>query len=184
MFASMFAHVGALVAMASSMPQMSTSHDVATDEQHYVQHHFMVAVAEPEEIPEPTPPGGDPASCSCEGELGDPSAPVSDARYGVAGPADNPDPHVARLDAQDVYPNVGPGIRISSSGADDAPTAPWGRDDSLGTDPVSAQGGMWGDRIAPDRGRGGLGGRDDGEGARHGDGSTGESAYGYRCRMP
>ena len=181
----MFAHVGALVAMASSLPQMSTSEDVATDEQRYEQRHFMVAVADFEETPKPTPPGGEPASCGCEGALGDPTSAVSDQRYGVAGPAANPDPHLARMDGRHVYPNVGPGIRASDSGADDAPNAPWGRDDSLGTDPVSAQGGMWGERIAPDHGEGGVGKRDDGEGARYGSGWSQESShYGYRCRMP
>ncbi len=40
---------------------------------------------------------------------------------------------------------------------DPAPAAPWGRDDSLGNDPVSARGNMWGDEIGDSYGAGGLG---------------------------
>jgi len=47
-----------------------------------------------------------------------------------------------------------------------APTSPWGRDDSLGKDPLSARGNMWGDQIGDSFGAGGLGlrgtGSDDG----------------------
>ena len=45
------------------------------------------------------------------------------------------------------------------SGDPDAPTAPWGRADSLGTDATSARGRLWGEKIAPAKGDGGGGGR-------------------------
>jgi Ca-activated chloride channel family protein len=38
-----------------------------------------------------------------------------------------------------------------------APTAPWGRDDSGGNDALAARGNMWGDQIADSFGQGGLG---------------------------
>jgi hypothetical protein len=63
------------------------------------------------------------------------------------------------------------GLLNSGAGGDpDAPTAPWGRDDSLGTDPLSARGNMWGDSIGESFGAGGLGLSGIGEGG----GGTGE----------
>ncbi len=50
------------------------------------------------------------------------------------------------------------GLLNSGAGGDpNAPTAPWGRDDSLGQDPVSARGNMWGAEIGDSFGAGGLG---------------------------
>ena len=50
------------------------------------------------------------------------------------------------------------GLLNSGAGGDpNAPTAPWGRDDSLGNDAISARGNMWGDEIGDAFGAGGLG---------------------------
>lgn len=49
------------------------------------------------------------------------------------------------------------GLLNTDAGDPDAPTAPWGRDDSLGHDSESARGGMWGDEIGESFGTGGLG---------------------------
>jgi hypothetical protein len=50
------------------------------------------------------------------------------------------------------------GLLNSGTGGDpDAPTAPWGRDDSLGHDAGTARGNMWGDQIGEAFGAGGLG---------------------------
>ncbi|MBW2527455.1 MAG: hypothetical protein JRI23_24955, partial [Deltaproteobacteria bacterium] len=46
----------------------------------------------------------------------------------------------------------------------DGSTAPWGRDDSLGNDPLAARGNMWGDQIGDAFGAGGLGLAGAGEG--------------------
>ncbi len=93
--------------------------------------------------------------------LGAPKAPHARLRYGVDGPADNPDPHIARRDAGDgeirfsFVPGDGP---PRPAGGDlHAPLAPWGRDDSLGNDPTSARGEMWGDEIDESFGAAGLG---------------------------
>jgi tetratricopeptide (TPR) repeat protein len=66
------------------------------------------------------------------------------------------------------------GLLNSGAGSDpNAPTAPWGRDDSLGNDPLSARGNQWGSQIGDSFGAGGLGlsgigegggGRGEGEG--------------------
>jgi hypothetical protein len=64
------------------------------------------------------------------------------------------------------------GLLNSGAGGDpNAPTAPWGKDDSLGNDPLSAKGNMWGDAIGDSFGAGGLGLSGIGEGAGgHGEG--------------
>jgi hypothetical protein len=57
------------------------------------------------------------------------------------------------------------GLLNAGGGADpNAPTAPWGREDSLGNDPMSARGNMWGDAIGDAFGVGGLGLTGTGEG--------------------
>ncbi len=94
-----------------------------------------------------------------EGSMGNPNTKATGMRYGVKGPADNPDPHIARQAAlRDAMEFGMIGLLNSGAGGDpDAPTAPWGRDDSLGTDSLSARGNMWGDSIGDSFGAGGLG---------------------------
>ena len=77
-----------------------------------------------------------------------------------AKPADNRDPHLEQKKALDddaqQYGIIG--LLNSGAGGDpNAPTAPWGQDDSLGSDPLSARGNMWGDAIGDSFGAGGLG---------------------------
>lgn len=48
-------------------------------------------------------------------------------------------------------------LNAGKGGDPDAPTAPWGRDSSIGTDPLEARGNMWGDQIGESFGAGGLG---------------------------
>jgi tetratricopeptide (TPR) repeat protein len=101
-----------------------------------------------------------------EGSMGNPNSKVSGNRYGVQGPPDNADPHIARQQALRDSAEFGMiGLLNSGAGGDpNAPTspwgstaatasaapaasataAPWGRDDSLGNDPASARGNMWG----------------------------------------
>ncbi len=48
-------------------------------------------------------------------------------------------------------------LNTGAGGDPNAPTAPWGREESLGNDPLSARGNMWGDAIGDSFGAGGLG---------------------------
>jgi hypothetical protein len=92
-------------------------------------------------------------------ELGDHFG--ASGRYGVAGPSNNADPHLARPVPGRGYPAVvtpashwgQPQIHQGSAG----PTAPFARDTALGTDPNTATGNMWGDEVHDARGEGGLG---------------------------
>jgi Ca-activated chloride channel family protein len=103
-----------------------------------------------------------------EGSMGNPNTKASGNRYGVQGPADNPDPHMARQQALRDSAEFGMiGLLNSGAGGDpNAPTAPWGRDDSLGNDPSppkesdnaqAAKGNMWGSEVGESFGSGGLG---------------------------
>ena len=107
-----------------------------------------------------------------EGKMGKNTAENTGKKYGVQGPQDNPDPHLARQQAIKDAQSFG-AIGLLSSGLmgdPNAPTAPWGQDTSLGRDPMSAQGNMFGDAIGDSFGNGGLGLNGTGEGG----GGTGE----------
>ncbi len=94
-----------------------------------------------------------------EGSMGNPNTNATNKRYGVQGPQDNPDPHLARqaaLKEAQEFGMIGL-INVGAGGDPNAPTAPWGRDESLGNDPLSRRGNMWGDAIGDAFGAGGLG---------------------------
>ena len=82
-------------------------------------------------------------------------------RYGVAGPQDNADPHVARTLAEGPWaPHAFATIvLVPIRGDRKAYTMPWGRDEALGTDAASARGRMWGDSIGDVHGYAALGAR-------------------------
>jgi hypothetical protein len=61
-------------------------------------------------------------------------------------------------------------LNTGAGGDPDAPTAPWGRDDTLGNDPMGARGNLWGDEIGDKFGAGGLGLRASGESGGRGEG--------------
>lgn len=89
------------------------------------------------------------------GDLGQGEAEDRDARYGVAGPADHPDPHVSHSNShggprrfEDVQSEPARRARL------EGPTAPWGRDESLGHDAVDARAHMFGETVEHALGRG------------------------------
>src|SRR3954469_11975483 len=94
-----------------------------------------------------------------EGSMGNPTTKAVNKRYAVQGPKDNPDPHIARQAALREAMEFGMIGLLNTGAAGDpnAPTAPWGRDTSSGTDEISARGNMWGDEIGDAFGAGGLG---------------------------
>ncbi len=94
-----------------------------------------------------------------EGLMGDPARRNKNGRYGVAGPANNPDPHISRQAALEEARHFGliGMLNAGLAGDPNAPTAPWGREDTLGRDELSARGNMWGDEINGSYGLNGLG---------------------------
>jgi hypothetical protein len=91
--------------------------------------------------------------------MGKQDSKATNKRYAVQGPKDNPDPHIARQQALREAMEFGMIGLLNTGAAGDpnAPTAPWGRDTSLGMDDMSAMGNMWGDEIGDAYGAGGLG---------------------------
>jgi hypothetical protein len=96
-------------------------------------------------------------------EMGQSVADSAPGRHGVAGPKDNPDPRLARPDQGIGYPITPDGLIVVVAGfahvpvGNDAPTAPWGRREELGTDERSARGEVWGERLDEAWGDQGLG---------------------------
>ena len=110
-----------------------------------------------------------------EGQMGKESSQKTKNKYGIQGPADNQDPHMAREAAKEEAKNAGIlGVLSQSVGAWNSPTSPYGQDSALGYDPMSALGALMGDQIGENFGFGGLGLRGTGRGG----GGTGEGTIG------
>lgn len=168
---SFAAHAGLLAAMAFFMPPLGlTDEDGVSASQQYLIQQYLAAAAEKEmeekKAEEVTDSQADnkeggtgTRATGEEGSMGNPNTKATGNKYGVQGPQDNPDPHIARQAALRDAAEFGMiGLLNAGAGGDpNAPTAPWGRDDSLGNDALSARGNMWGDQIGDSFGAGGLG---------------------------
>ncbi|MCC7534735.1 MAG: AgmX/PglI C-terminal domain-containing protein [Deltaproteobacteria bacterium] len=101
------------------------------------------------------------------GEMGQRNAPRSRNRYGIQGPRDNPDPHMAREEMRMAAQEAGiVGIlRAQQQGSANAPTSEYGRATAIGRDPMSAIGALLGENIGLNGGFGGLGPQGTGTGA-------------------
>lgn len=110
-----------------------------------------------------------------EGQMGKQESPKTRNKYGIKGPKDNQDPHMARENAKEEAKTAGIlGSLRQVTGSFNAPTSPYGRDTALGNDPMSALGALMGDQIGDNFGYGGLGLRGTGRGG----GGTGEGTIG------
>ena len=168
---SLFFHVGIIASLAFFIPSMSGDDSEAIDrDQILMMQKYLNAAAEREQEERETEQVAENAADNKEGgtgtrakgeegSMGNPNTKDTGKRFGIQGPQDNPDPHVARQAALREAAEFGMIglINIGGGGDPNAPTAPWGRDESLGTDPMSARGNMWGDAIGDSFGAGGLG---------------------------
>jgi hypothetical protein len=167
---SFLIHMGVVAALAFFMPSMGADDSEAIDRDAILRmQHYLNAAAEREQEEKETAETSDQAdqkeggtgtrAKGEEGSMGNPTTKETGHRFGVQGPQDNPDPHIARQAALHEAAEFGMiGLLNVGGGADpNAPTAPWGREDSLGNDPMSARGNMWGDTIGDSFGAGGLG---------------------------
>ncbi|HEX7664676.1 MAG TPA: AgmX/PglI C-terminal domain-containing protein [Polyangiaceae bacterium] len=167
---SFLVHAGILASLAFFMPSMGGDDAEAIDRDQILKmQHMLDAAAEREQEERETEQvdanadnkegGTGTRAKGEEGSMGNPTTKETGHRYGVQGPQDNPDPHIARQAALKEAAEFGMiGLLNVGAGADpNAPTAPWGREDSLGNDPMSARGNMWGDAIGDSFGAGGLG---------------------------
>jgi len=165
-------------AMAFFVPAMGLTDDEANDNDrlHLIQQYLSASAERNRELEQKDAENADSekgggeraeAARGDSGALGKPSAKLANKRAGVAGPKDNLDPHMARERALHEARTFGMiGLLNSSPGGDpNAPTSPFGRDSSLGTDDKSAMGNMWGDDIGDSWGSNGLGLTGIGEGS-------------------
>ncbi|AKU99982.1 putative abductin-like protein [Labilithrix luteola] len=168
---SFLLHIGIVASMAFFMPKMDGDDSEAIDrDQLLLMQKMLNAAAEREQEEKPTEQVSDANADQKEGgtgtrakgeegSMGNPNTSATNKRYGVQGPADNPDPHLARqaaLKEAQEFGMIGL-INVGAGGDPNAPTAPWGREESSGNDPLSARGNMWGDAIGDAFGAGGLG---------------------------
>jgi len=168
---SFLAHAGLIAAMAFFVPPLGLTDDEGIDkDQLYLIQQYLKSAAEREmeekETEQVTEDKADNKEGGTgtrakgeEGSMGNPTSKATNKRYAVQGPKDNPDPHIARQaalrEAQE-FGMIGL-LNTGAAGDPNAPTAPWGRDTSLGQDDMSARGNMWGDEIGDAFGAGGLG---------------------------
>ena len=163
-------HAGFVAAMAFFVPPLGLTDDEDLDKDRlYLMQQYLDAAAEREqeekeaevveEQADNKEGGTGTRAKGEEGSMGNPTTKATNKRYAVQGPKDNPDPHIARQAALREAMEFGMIGLLNTGAAGDpnAPTAPWGRDTSLGTDEVSARGNMWGDEIGDAFGAGGLG---------------------------
>jgi hypothetical protein len=161
-FGLSFAAVGGFIAaMAFFVPPLGlTDDEEINQDQLYLIQQYLNAAAEREQEEKETEQvsednadnkegGTGTRAKGEEGSMGNPTSKATNKRYAVQGPKDNPDPHIARAaalrEAQE-FGMIGL-LNTGAAGDPNAPTAPWGRDTSLGTDEISARGNMWGDEI-------------------------------------
>jgi len=168
---SLAVHAGLLAAMAVFMPALgSTTEDGVSQDQSYLIQQYLQAAAEKEQEQKPTEQlaensadnkegGTGTRAKNEEGAMGAQNTKLTGNRFGIKGPADNTDVHLASQAALRDASTFGMiGILNSGAGGDpNAPTVAWGREDSLGSDPLSARGNMWGNEIGESFGAGGLG---------------------------
>jgi hypothetical protein len=168
---SFLLHMGLVAVFAFFMPNMrgDDSEDIDRD-QILMMQKLLNAAAEREqeerkdtEVTETAPDqkegGTGTRAKGEEGSMGNPNTKDTGHKYGVQGPKDNPDPHLAKQAALQEAAQFGMIGLISTMGGGDpnAPTAPWGREESSGADEKSARGNMFGDTIGDSFGAGGLG---------------------------
>ncbi len=169
--ASLAAHALVLAGAASAIPPLGELPTApAETDQQYLLGPFSGTTTEREEdepiveaVTRIAPDGEERAYSRCGerrgGSMGDPGAQETGLRYGVQGPADNADPHIARVARdRDTWPTAIGFTEGDPWGGDrDAPTMVWGRDDSLGNDEASARGNAWGDGLGAAFGSPGAG---------------------------
>lgn len=172
-----FAYVGGALGLAGIMLIMASLVPPSTSAlsmQHIDQSSRLVAalmqpeLLEVEEIEPETNNGaeGGERHEGDEGEMGELNAPETNRRYGVEGPRDNQDEHLAQENAEEMVRNAGVlGTLRTLTGSWDTPTSPFGRETALGSDPMNALGALMGDTLGSNGGFGGLGFHGTGRGA-------------------
>ena len=116
---SLLAHVGLIAAMAFFVPPLGLNDDegLSRDQQYLIQQYLQAAAEreqeekETEQVAETNADnregGTGTRAKGEEGSMGNPNTKETGHRYGVQGPQDNPDPHIARQAALREAPSSG-----------------------------------------------------------------------------
>lgn len=162
--AASFAVHGLLLSMMYFLPPGASalSLELLNEDSSYAK--YLVQVPElveatPAWIDKPRDGGGTgKAEQGDSGQMGKQSAPKTNRKYAIAGPADTKDPHMARTQALREAQSAGIlGVLSTSKGAWDSPTSVFGEDSPLGYDPVAALGALMGEQVGENAGFNGLG---------------------------
>jgi hypothetical protein len=169
--AATFCGAGAFIgALAYNVPSLGTLDDEGIDEdQVRMIQQYLMASAERNRVIEETPNqaapdeserGGHSGSRS-PGEGGKMGSTVSKrpaGRYGIVGPANNPDPHLGRAALLEEASHFGMVDLLGTlnSAQNNGLSSPWGRDVASGRDDIAAAGQLYGDAIGDSAGFGGL----------------------------
>ncbi|MEB2310669.1 MAG: AgmX/PglI C-terminal domain-containing protein [Sorangiineae bacterium] len=171
-FGASFVGAAAVVAsMAAFVPPLGLTDDAGADQDRlYAIQQYLSSAAERErdavkeesnaDGPREETGGTGERAAKEEGKMGSTVSRETGKRWANAGPKDNPNPALSdraalRQDAQS-FGMIGL-LSSGLAGDPNAPTSPFGRADALGTDPMSANGNMWGDELGESAGSGGLG---------------------------
>lgn len=188
---SLLAHLGLLATFAFFLPNLQSDDAQDIDRERIATVRRLLDAAAEREVEEhPTQPlletvkyraGGSAIRPKGQvGSMGDPSTRETGHRAGVQGPRDSPETHLARQAVLQEAARFGIIGLLSAlrSGDPDAPTAPWGQEESAGRDDRSARGTLFGDTIADALGTGGLGPSGIGEGGGGADETIGIGTLG------
>jgi hypothetical protein len=165
---SLALHAGLVGVLAFLTPSLGLADEEQLDrERLYAMQQYLDSSSERERQQNPgvrreesnTQDGGTGAPApGSEGNMGKPMATAVNKRYAIAGPKNNPDPHLSRREMIREATEFGLiGLLQSAAEGSLAPTAPWGRDTALGDDEISARGNMWGEGLGEAIGGGALG---------------------------
>ena len=168
---SFLLHVGVVAVLAFFMPGMRGDDAESLDRDRILTMQKFLDARQPERETEPQQSADDGSTSQAaasgaarapdeEGSSGKTTAARNATRkQAVAGPRDNPDPHLAKAAALQEAASFGmAGLASMLVGGNiDAPTVAWGRDDSSGKDDVNARGNMFGETLGDAFGTGGLG---------------------------
>ena len=172
-------HASFVAALAFFTPALGLTDDEGLDQRRmYLMQQYLEAAAEREKVEDRTPSGETTAaeeggtgkrSQGEEGAMGTPTTSAKNRRYAIKGDAAPEQQQLSRHAALEYAATFG--MVALLRGDPNAPTAPWGRDETIGSDALSARGNLWGAEISEAFGAGGLGISGIGEGSGgHGEG--------------
>ncbi len=162
--ASLLSTAGLMASIAYFVPPLGVNDGEGVDaDRLYLIQQFLDASAMREEEQKETPQAADDApaggkegsrAAGDEGATGKPEVAKSRNKLAIAGPSNNPKPEPMKVSEAVSFGMIG---LLAGGTTRDGIDSPWARDEALGSDPLSANGAMWGDTLGENHGSNGLG---------------------------